>query len=114
IADRARWQLDGWLNGTAAVRPTSGITRLALVPDEVLPATGRQLGFWGGQTESAERAGRALARVEGLLGPEAVGVPEWRGGRSPAEQVVLVPAGAVDLTTPRPAADPSWVADPWP
>jgi protein ImuB len=114
IADRVRWQLDGWLNGSAVASPTAGLTRLTLVPDEVVAAKGRQLGFWGGETEAAERAARALARVEGLLGPDAVGVPEWRGGRMPGEQVTLVPVGAVDLTSPRPAADPDWVADPWP
>ena len=76
VADRVRWQLDGWLNGGSANRPTAGIIRIELVPDEVLPAKGRQLGFWGGETATAERASRSLARVVGLLGPEAVRVPE--------------------------------------
>ena len=115
IADRARWQLDGWLNGSASRRPTAGITRLQLVPDEVVAASGRQLGFWGGRASGAdERVLRALARLEGLLGPEAVTVPEWCGGRSPAEQIARVPAGAVDLTSARPAADPGWRPEPWP
>ena len=112
VADRVRWQLDGWLNGSAATRPTAGITRLALVPDEVAAARGRQLGFWGGETASADRAARAVARVQGLLGPDAVHVPEWRGGRAPGERVGLVPAAAVDLTMPRsivaPLADAPW------
>lgn len=98
IADRVRWQLDGWLHGGPSVRPTSGITVLALVPDEVVPATGRQLGFWGGQTEAAERATRALARVQGILGAGSVTVPEVAGGRHPDEQVDLVAAEAVDLS----------------
>ena len=62
----------------SANRPTAGIIRIELVPDEVLPAKGRQLGFWGGETATAERASRSLARVVGLLGPEAVRVPEAR------------------------------------
>lgn len=114
IADRVRWQLDGWLTGSAAHRPTSGITLLALVPDEVVAATGRQLGFWGGESAADERAVRAIARVQGLLGTDAVTVPEWRGGRGPADQVVRVPAHAVDLDGPRPAARPDSVAPPWP
>ncbi len=117
IADRVRWQLDGWLTGSAAHRPTSGITLLALVPDEVVAATGRQLGFWGGETAADERAVRAIARVQGLLGSDAVTVPEWRGGRGPAEQVVRVPAHAVDLDglgSGRPAARPDSVEPPWP
>ena len=113
IADRVRWQLDGWLNGSAAHRPTSGISLLALVPDEVVAATGRQLGFWGGETAVDDRAERAFARVQGLLGPEAVTVPEWRGGRGPGEQIVRVPVHAVDLTGPR-QGRPEMRAAPWP
>jgi protein ImuB len=97
VTDRVRWQLDGWLNGTALTRPTAGLTKLALVPDEVVPATGRQLGFWGGAAGADDRVVRAVARLEGMLGLEAVTVPEWRGGRGPGERVALVPAGAVDL-----------------
>ena len=91
VADRVRWQLEGWLHGPPAVRPTSGITRLVLAPDEVVPASGRQLGFWGGASAADERAGRACARVVGLMGPGSVRIPEWRGGRDPDDRVVLVP-----------------------
>ncbi len=114
VADRVRWQLDGWLNGPVADRPTAGITLLRLTPLDVGPATGRQLGFWGGEAATADRAARALARVQGLLGPDAVTVPEWRGGRSPAEQLALVPVHAVDLTAERPATRPDSVRAPWP
>ena len=91
VADRVRWQLEGWLHGPPAVRPTSGITRLVLAPDEVVPASGRQMGFWGGVSAADERAGRACARVVGLLGPGSVRIPEWRGGRDPDDRVALVP-----------------------
>ena len=91
VADRVRWQLEGWLHGPPATRPTSGITRLVLVPDEVVPATGRQQGFWGGVSAADERAARACTRVEGLMGPGSVRVPEWRGGRDPGECLALVP-----------------------
>ncbi len=91
VADRVRWQLEGWLHGPPAVRPTSGIILLVLAPDEVVPAVGRQLGFWGGVSAADERAGRACARVVGLLGPGSVRVPEWRGGRDPGDRVALVP-----------------------
>lgn len=116
VVDRVRWQLEGWLTGPPAHRPTAGVMRLALVPEEVMAASGRQLGFWGGETASAERAARALARVQGLLGPDAALLPRWRGGRSPSEEVDLVPAHAVDLTDPDgPAADErSSARAPWP
>ncbi len=112
VADRVRWQLDGWLNGSSAARPSSGLIRLSIRPDEIVAAKGRQLGFWGGQTEAAERAAKAVARVQGLLGSAAVRVPERRGGRSPQEQVVAVPAETVDLD--RSHIDGASVTAPWP
>ncbi len=96
ITDRVRWQLDGWLNGPAVLRPTSGISRLSLIPDEVGPARGRQLGFWGGETAADARAARTLARVQGLVGPDAVTVPERRGGRGPLAAVVRAPVLTLD------------------
>jgi protein ImuB len=114
VTDRVRWQLEGWLHASAQVRPSSGVCFLRLLPDEVIPAHGRQLGFWGGETDADIRAARALARVQGLLGPDAVRVPEWRGRRAPGEQLVLVPVAAVDLTATRPATRSEWVTPPWP
>jgi len=97
VADRVRWQLDGWLNGPAATRPSGGISKLSLVPDQVVPASGRQLGFWGGETETDERAARVAARLQGQLGIDSVMVPELRGGREAGEQIVLVSAATVEL-----------------
>ena len=128
IADRVRWQLDGWLSGSVggpgeqggggteawARRPTGPVKRLVLRPDEVGPATGRQLGFWGGDAAADERVIRTLARVQGLLGADEVKVPERRGGRHPAEQLRLVPAYAVDLTESRAAAVADDQGVPWP
>ncbi|QXC62840.1 DNA polymerase Y family protein [Aquihabitans sp. G128] len=114
LADRVRWQLDGWLSGSSTARPTAGISRLTLVPVEVVAARGRQLGFWGGETLVDERVLRAVARVQGTLGLEAVTVPELRGGRGPGERVARVPVAAVDLTAPRPAARPGAITAPWP
>jgi protein ImuB len=53
------------------------------------------------------RARRALVRVQGLLGPEAVQVPVLSGGRGPAERITLTPLG----DEPVPRADPR---QPWP
>lgn len=103
IAERVRWQLDGWLTGSAVSRPTGAITRLALIPDEAVAARGRQLGFWGEETEASRRAARALARVQGLLGPEAVRLVSLRGGRAPADRVVSVAEGEL----PSPLSGPT-------
>jgi len=121
IADRVRWQLEGWVGGVDnAHRPSGGLTRIWLAPEEIVPAGGRQLALSTGgpgavdPIEAGDRASRALARVQGLLGMDAVRVPEWRGGRGPGERVGLVPVAAADVTEPRPAARPAWVAEPWP
>jgi len=53
------------------------------------------------------RARRALVRVQGLLGPEAVQVPVLSGGRGPAERITLTPLG----DEPVAQADPD---QPWP
>lgn len=109
-ADRVRWQLDGWLNSRiSSERPTGPVTLLRLAPVELLSATeALQLPLWGGLGEEDRlRARRALVRVQGLLGPEAVRVPVLSGGRGPAERVTLTPLG----DEPVPMADPR---QPWP
>jgi protein ImuB len=52
-----------------------------------------QLGLWGGDRAAAERAARALVRVQSLLGTESVVTPVLQGGRTPAERVAWVPFG---------------------
>src|SRR5215218_4050703 len=90
MAERVRWQLDGWLTGRSG-NPPGALTRLTLIPDEVVPNQGRQLGFWGGESALTQRAARALARIQGLLGPEAVQTAHLQGGRDPATRVTLTP-----------------------
>jgi protein ImuB len=108
-ADRVRWQLDGWLNRRGAgQRPTAPITTLSLHPVEVVSAAALQLPLWGSSGDDDRlRARRALVRVQGLLGPEAVQVPVLSGGRGPAERITFTPLG----DEPVPRADPS---QPWP
>jgi protein ImuB len=101
IAERVRWQLDGWLTGArrgALNRPTAGLVRLRLVPDGVLVHLGLQPGLWGDVGAERERAHRALSRIQGLLGPEAVVTAVLGGGRSADDRVRLVPWG--DERTP--------------
>ena len=109
-ADRVRWQLDGWLSNRTArdPRPTAAVTLLRLHAVEVVSAEALQLPLWGGLGEEDRlRARRALVRVQGLLGPEAVRMPVLSGGRGPAERITLTPLG----DEPLPHADPGL---PWP
>ncbi|MGW5076037.1 DNA polymerase Y family protein [Rhodococcus sp. NPDC004095] len=106
-ADRVRWQLDGWLTGRSESRPTAGIELLRLEPVEVVAAGALQLGLWGGVGAEDERARRALVRVQGLLGGDAVRVGVLSGGRGPGERVTVVPLGDEAVPHNDPAA-------PWP
>jgi protein ImuB len=93
IADRVRWQLDGWLR-TARLR--SGVCLLRLWPEEVVDGRSLQLELFAGGGATAaddERAARALLRVQSLLGPEGVFTPLPDGGRGPAERVNAVAWG---------------------
>ncbi len=103
-ADRLRWQLDGWLTHR---REPGAITRLTLEPVEAVGSGRIQYGLWGSDGQDDQRAGRAFARVQGLLGPESVLSPVHAGGRNATDRAVLVPWGD-ERTSPR---DPH---TPWP
>lgn len=115
VAERVRWQAEGWLADVATAQrdidePTAGITLLRLSPDEVHAHDGSQQGLWGGSAEAAARVARAVARVQGLLGPEAATTAVLVGGRGPAERVRLVPWGDAregSVTGPWPGQVPS-------
>jgi protein ImuB len=121
VADRVRWQLDGWRVPAAPAGPTNaaaavadaesgtaadaGIAVLRLVPDQVVRATGHQLALWG-ETVISDRVARAAMRVQAMLGHEAVLRPVLGGGRDVSEQVNHVPFG--EKRQPRLAVGPPW------
>ena len=104
---RRRWPSGsaGSSTGGCRGRPRrpAGISQLTLRPRRWWRPAADSSGS-GAETLLDERAARALARVAGLLGAEAVRVPERRGGRGPGEQLTMVPSMAVDLVGSRPAA----------
>jgi protein ImuB len=126
LADRVRWQLDGWRVPAAAARDAGrdaaavapagpaadtdanadgGIAVLRLMPDQVVHATGHQLALWG-ETVVSDRVARAAMRVQAMLGHEAVLRPVLGGGRDVSEQVSYVPFG--EKREPRLPAGPPW------
>ncbi|WP_433592895.1 DNA polymerase Y family protein [Nocardia sp. CA-145437] len=94
--------IEEWDSGVDAA-----IVLLRLEPVEVVSAGALQLGLWGGVGEGEERARRALIRVQGLLGGDAVRMGVLSGGRGPEERITMVTLG----DEPVPANDP---AQPWP
>ncbi|MEU1429194.1 DNA polymerase Y family protein [Nocardia sp. NPDC005746] len=94
--------IEAWDSGADAA-----IVLLRLEPVEVVSAGALQLGLWGGVGDDEERARRALIRVQGLLGGDAVRMGVLSGGRGPEERITMVTLG----DEPVPANDP---AQPWP
>jgi len=96
VAQRVRWQLDGWgragQDADDAGVGVGGISMLRLNPDQLVRGQGRQLGLWGDAVVS-DRVARAALRVQAMLGHDAVQQPMLAGGRGPADQAVLVPFG---------------------
>ena len=152
VAERVRWQLAAWapapspMPAPPAGQPAAvqipaplragerttgdypgGIALLRLTPDQLVRDQGRQLGLWGDALVTG-RVARAAVRVQAMLGQDAVTCPVPAGGRSPDEQVTLVPyGGGHDRMLPpgRPgriggpggpggAAGPGRAGEPWP
>jgi protein ImuB len=107
VVDRIRWQLEGWLAGSMTARPTGGVVKLRLVPVDTVPMGAHQQALWGGSGVEDDRAHRALARVQTLLGHGSVLTVVLDGGRSPVERTRLVPWG----DDPAPVRAPQ---QPWP
>ncbi len=105
VAQRIRWQVDGWLSRPGA-SGRGGVWRVRLHPDQVVAAKGVQHALWGGVDAAGERARRGAARVQALLGEASVGVPEWKGGRGPGEQYHLVPFDTADGSGLQPGLAP--------
>lgn len=110
VADRVRWQLDGWhpapRDQVAGDENTpGGIAALRLRPDLLVRAAGQQLALWG-ETPVSDRVARAAMRVQAMLGHEAVLRPVLGGGRNAGDQVTPIPFG--EKTEPRLPADRPW------
>jgi protein ImuB len=84
LVDRLYWQLQG----DPAPEPVTGVR---FVPDRVEPLGDHGEGLWGSAPD--ERVERGVARLQGMLGPEAVLAPAVQGGRSPRDRQLLTPWG---------------------
>jgi protein ImuB len=87
LVDRLHWQLQG---GFRAGEVRTPVDRVLFTPLTVVPDAVHADGLWGGTDERVERG---IARVQGMLGHEAVVRPVLQGGRAPADRQALVPWG---------------------
>lgn len=87
MTDRVRWQLEGWLSGTANGPERAPLTALIVTAEEVVPLGAEQAYLWGGSSGADARARRTVERVQSLLGLEGVLAVREQGGRTPKERV---------------------------
>ena len=110
LVDRVHWQLQSPQGSALRSRKEAGevrapVERVRFLPDAVEPAAAHGETLWGrGSDDLVERG---VARVQGMVGFDAVRRPVLQGGRSPVTRQATVPWGErpVDL---RP------VERPWP
>ena len=88
LVDRVHWQLQATPAGVMLGAPV-GLVRFT--PETVEPSAAHADGLWGG--DNVDRVDRGVARVQAMLGYDAVVVPVRQGGRSPADRQALVPWG---------------------
>jgi protein ImuB len=110
MVERVRWQLEGWSSQPGGL--SGGVALLRLTPDIVRGDDGVPTRLWGGRSQADLDATRAIARLVGIAGEQAIRVPAWSGGRLPDERYRWVPAGAVDLEDPAGRLDRG--VGPWP
>ena len=118
LVDRLHWQLQG---GFRAGEVRAPVARVRFEPVTVVPDAVHADGLWGGTDERVERG---IARVQGMLGHDAVVVPVLQGGRAPADRQAHVPWG--ERPTGLRPAGPPWpgalpppaparvLVEPWP
>ncbi|MGA8846144.1 MAG: DNA polymerase Y family protein, partial [Nocardioides sp.] len=97
LVDRVHWQLQSRENGgSLRARKDTGevrapVERVRFVPDAVEPAAAHGESLWGGGSDDLVE--RGVARVQAMVGFDAVRRPVCQGGRSPADRQATVPWG---------------------
>jgi protein ImuB len=94
LVDRVHWQLQGISSLRSrqdAGRVRAPVERVRFLPEVVEPSAAHSEGLWGGAGE--ELVERGVARVQAMVGFDAVTRPVLQGGRTPADRQTAVPWG---------------------
>ena len=116
VAERVRWQLDGWRTREAVTEQADPVTFLRLTPDQLVVDTGAQQALWG-REEVPDRVARAAEHVQALLGHGGVMRLFEVGSRDPGARIVPVAWGDLpdaDITGQPEAPWPGAVPPPVP
>lgn len=90
LVDRVHWQLQAGMPGSGlrsrkdVGAVTAPVDRVRFLPETVEPAGDHAEGLWGGGAE--EQVVRGVARVQAMVGYDAVRVPVLQGGRGAADR----------------------------
>ena len=90
LVDRVHWQLQAGTAGSGlrsrrdAGSVRAAIERVRFLPETVEPAADHADGLWGGGAD--EQVTRGVARVQAMIGFDAVRTPVLQGGRSVADR----------------------------
>ncbi|MEZ0581275.1 DNA polymerase Y family protein [Nocardioides sp. MH1] len=115
LVDRVHWQLQAGL-ATSGLRSRrdpgsvrAPVERVRFLPETVEPAEDHAEGLWGGGAD--EQVTRGVARVQAMIGFDAVRTPVLQGGRSVADRQASVawgerPVGLRPLDRPWPGQIP--------
>ncbi|HEX9774113.1 MAG TPA: DNA polymerase Y family protein [Actinomycetota bacterium] len=103
LTERVRWQLDAWVTARASRAPhgeVGGLRVLRLTPDGLHADHGRQLALTDEHAVRDEQMELVLARLQGMLGEEAVATPVFLGGRTSHDRERLAPWGHARPSAP--------------
>lgn len=92
VAERVRWQIEGWRAREAVAEQADPVAFLRLTPDQLVVDTGAQQALWGSE-EVPGRVARAAEHVQALLGHGGVVRLFEVGGRDPGARIVPVAWG---------------------
>lgn len=116
LIDRVHWQLQAGpalRSRREAGTITAPIERVRFLPESVEPAAAHAEALWGGGSE--EFVERGVARVQAMVGFDAVRQPAVQGGRTPAARQASAPWGErVVPTRPRDRPWPGAIPGPAP
>jgi len=96
LLDRVRWQASGGVHGP--------IEEIRLIPERTAGSAEHAETLFGDDSE--EQVDHGVARVQSMLGPEAVRSAGLQGGRDPRERQLMAPWG--DRPTAARSADAPW------
>ncbi|MFY9190742.1 MAG: DNA polymerase Y family protein [Lawsonella sp.] len=110
IADRMRWQIDGWFTARKKqhTTPSAALQFVWIAPVETHYAGEHQPDLWSGDTQQDVKRKKCVSRVQGLLGGAEVLHPVPSGGWGADSRIMWLPYGDEPTKDNKKAAHAPW------